>query len=386
MNFKSKFLLNKRFKRALDVNEGSIQINIPIKNGKLQKGTFSIEGLNSVDLDMYIGEDLRMSLMPLSVIKNRNEERVLDTVSRERKFVGNDSDKNESKISSIFTQGNVDDNPIPSMAITTPERENLSQFASEDLPEGLEVYGDEDFVNHVRSVNELIEELERNKHKRWKGKDPSSITGTSPEEEAARESLEQQVHAFEGMDKNAFVVNEKFGNFYLSDVGIQFKLNEPVNLANYSARRLSCSRDFVAAMKNGTLKLLNPDDVGKYLAKSMNVDEAPSLFVGGVDEAEANMYNSAASALNSQEVYSLDSPDDINVDEETDYEEIMRTINSGSSSTVKESSQTRIAKKDGQGGSKTINVKKKSISSGGTKTLSGAGKTNKSGIKTIAKK
>lgn len=125
----------------------------------------------------------------------------------------------------------------------------------------------------IESMEQLMQTLKDSKIRR------SELDVDSAKTDRERALLIEAKEKEESIDTPAWVVNNKYGNLAVNDLGIALPMNIPYDLSNISAFRLAASRDLKSLIKGGFISFISPDDCKKYLDEIVNQESPDSLPV-----------------------------------------------------------------------------------------------------------
>jgi hypothetical protein len=190
-------------------------------------------------------------------------------------------------IFSTFEDTNAPRTAVDRLAATSaPEKGKVQHAivtrAEVKTPETFKELDDPACHTFVSSLTELMIEVEVAKDK------VSDIDISKISDPRQRALAMEKIEMSEGIDKNAFIVNDQAGVLTINDLGITLALNAPYDLSQISAKRIAGSSELKGLIRSGIVKFISPDQITDYTSKA--VFSAPTLEVfDKADQAEANM-------------------------------------------------------------------------------------------------
>jgi hypothetical protein len=169
-------------------------------------------------------------------------------------------------------------------ATQAPEKgeEGTAIKETAEIPEAFESLKDPECKNWISNMQEFVTAINAARGK--KSEVDVSIARNKLEEAALQEQRDKD----EAIDMPAWVVNNKGGILIINDLGITMLPNAPMDLSNFSAKRISASRDLRELLKSGYLEFISPEERDKYIMEGMPEETIGSLEVfSRHEEAEA---------------------------------------------------------------------------------------------------
>jgi hypothetical protein len=282
--------------------------------------------------------------------------------------------KGVSAVTSIFapeedTADIEEQHPVRKMAsFSAPETRKEVKYAikskqkiEEETPEVFESTQEPSFKKFVSNLDQLLEAIQLSEHK------VSDIDIDAIKDPRKRAVAMEAKEKAEAIDYPAFIVNDKYADLTINDLGIHLVLNMPYNLENVSAKRLAASKEIKALFRQNMIKFIHPDDVQGYLdrAKEANMEPEYKVFgdkTGSAKRALETLTNTDRGEELMLEVDEMDAP--------TEQERLV-------SLTTKPIVQQSVV--DENGVRRTVHGSKIKIK----KSVSQESKENKAGLKTI---
>ena len=310
--------LSKKLRALIGNSETSIRILSGIlQDGKAQADiTLSVDSISKKDLAELINKETSIMLTPTGV--------------SETVVAGDDG------VTNIFAEG-IDPDAGPRTAVnrlaaTKPPEKYQAAYAIktqeevvEEMPQNFKVVKNNKFQKFITDFESLMDAVHAAEAKSY-NVDVDSIK--DPRQRAL--ALEAKEKA-EAIDYPAYVVNEKYANLTLNDLGVNLKKNGPLNLNNISAKRIAASKELPAMLRAGYLKFISPDEIQEYMQRA-----AKEADVGGY-EVFGGKSGSARAFAHSERVNAGEDADEageINLAEGelTEQEQLVRVYQTGKTS------------------------------------------------------
>ena len=174
-----------------------------------------------------------------------------------------------------------------------------------ETPQAFESLKDPECKNWISNMQEFVTAINA---ARGKKSDVDVTIARNKLEEAA---LQEQRDKDEAIDTPAWVVNNKGGILIINDLGITLLPNAPMDLSNFSAKRIAASRDLRELLKSGYLEFISPEERDQYIMEGMPEETVGSLEVfSNHEEAEAAITNNRKHAvINETDAMDLEADD-----------------------------------------------------------------------------
>lgn len=238
--------------RALMGKEGSVTLIVSeIKDGK-GVGSLSLTGDGiSFDNESFKGET-SIQLEPAGEIKleNGEEDRICSNIFSSVPNKGH-SENVVSKLAVV----NAPEKTQVSTSIKTKQQINKEASIASTIPPLAKKW--------ISDMEQLIQVVNKAKTKH------SSIDIDLAQTDREREVLTQMKEKEEAIDVEAWVVNEKYGNLSVNDLGIALPMGVPYDLSNVSARRLAASKDLRVLIRDGYVKFVSPNERDMLIQRAL---------------------------------------------------------------------------------------------------------------------
>ena len=171
---------------------------------------------------------------------------------------------------------------IPHAIIAKNEIETPKEFREVDIPA---------CRSYIANMDDLLKAIAKAKHKPKVELDLSSA-----QNERQKSIMIAEAEQAEGIDEQAWLVNDKYANLTINDLGLDLNLNSPISLGSIPARKLALSSDLKSVIKGGMAKFISPDEISDYMESMVSgASKAPSLEVfSSASKAEENMILSSS--------------------------------------------------------------------------------------------
>lgn len=291
------------------------------------------------------GKNLNLQTKSISDVSIKINDKENDKITLETKNIKdinkikNDTDDIEnisSPVSSIFSDKKKSfiRTAVEKIAAEEPPETQDIPFAiktkeeiEEETPEEFIAVKDEKFKTFISNYEELMLAIHE-------AKDKSSNINIDEIKDSRKKLLAlEQKELEESIDKDAFIVNEKCGSLVMNDLGgITLDLNKPFNLSRISAKRLIQSRDLRELIKNGTLKIIKPNEIDGYIKKiSKNSDMYGLKTFSSKDDAEESLFSKSNNGIIDDENNEKEENNDLlltekELDEENEEEKLIKQL------------------------------------------------------------
>ena len=242
--------------RALMGKEGSITLIVSEFKDGLGDGNLSISGENiDFDKDIFEGET-SIQIEPVGKMQMEvgGEDQACSNIFSSTPNKGH-SEKVVSKIAVV----NAPERTEVSTAIKTKEQINTEASISKTVPPSAKKW--------IADMEQLLQVVNKAKNKR------SNIDIDSAQTDREKAVLMQMKEKEEAIDTEAWIINDKFGNLSINDLGIAMPMNVPYDLGFISARRLAASIDLKTSIRDGLIRFISPKEKDHFIQKSIEVVE-----------------------------------------------------------------------------------------------------------------
>jgi len=168
-------------------------------------------------------------------------------------------------------------NDVPHAIIAKNEIETPREFREVDIPA---------CRSYITNMDDLLKAIAKAKQK-----PKAELDLSSAQNERQKSIMIAEAEQAEGIDEQAWLVNDKYANLTVNDLNLDLNLNSPISLSSIPARKLALSSDLKSIIKGGMAKFISPDEISSYVdAMSSGGPKAPSLEVfSSPSKAEENM-------------------------------------------------------------------------------------------------
>lgn len=247
--------LSKKLRSIIGDSEGGVVLVVDKLNNGNGTGHLMIHGdfLNINAAQQILGQETNIQFTPYSIA----EETTYHT----------------EPVSNLFSSGDISQRgkrtPVDKIAATIPPgRKEVAHAIKkrEEIitPDEFIETEDPDYNRFVSSLEELMMAV---KAAQGKESDIDIESITDPRKRALAIEMKEQAEA---IDIPAYIVNDSCSSVTLNDIDLSLSLNAPVNLANFSAKRLAQSGDLKSMVRSKMIKFISPDEVADYRDKAVN--------------------------------------------------------------------------------------------------------------------
>jgi len=198
--------------------------------------------------------------------------------------------------------------PVDRLAATeAPEKKDISHaIVAKDEIETPKEFREVDIPacrSYISNMDDLLKAIAKAKQKPKVELDLSSA-----QNERQKSIMIAEAEQAEGIDEQAWIVNDKYANLTINDLDLDLNLNSPISLGGIPARKLALSSDLKSVIKGGMAKFISPDEISDYMESMVSgASKAPSLEVfSSASKAEENMISSISDLTDGETAGEMD--------------------------------------------------------------------------------
>jgi len=168
-------------------------------------------------------------------------------------------------------------------AVKAPEEKNVSTAikSNVEIPKEFQTLNNADCKKWISNMSDFIEAVNKAKNKK------SDINVTEEDIKATSNKrtkmqlavLLEQKQKEEAIDVPAYIVSTIGGVLIINDMDIRIHPNLPVDLSNFSAKKIAESQDIKECLKAGYIKFISPYEKDTYIKEDTDEEKNSTLEV-----------------------------------------------------------------------------------------------------------